>query len=40
MYLPNVFNINLLNEELYQFYCKAIVHYFMGNLAKMQEKGQ
>jgi hypothetical protein len=38
MYLPNIFNINLLKEELYVFYCKAIFYYFRINLAKIHER--
>lgn len=38
MYLPNIFNINLLKEDLYVFYCKSIFYYFRINLSKLHER--
>lgn len=38
MYLPNIFNINYLREDLYAFYCKALLYYFKQNVLQMQLK--
>jgi len=38
MYLPNIFNINILKEDLYLFYCKAIFYYFKQNIDQSNTK--